>query len=111
MDANILSSMCSSVLGEQRTRLAAISQFFKTWTFSKKQKQEDEHTIQMNGNHILKINHKYFYYYYHHHHCRRRHHRRRDVNKDLIPKDQDNDKDLTPKDQDKDKDLTPRTRT
>src|SRR6218665_1793574 len=30
---------------------------------------------------------------------------RRDVNKDLIPKDQDKDKDLTPKDQDKNKDL------
>src|SRR6218665_2004163 len=30
---------------------------------------------------------------------------RRDVNKDLIPKDQDKDKDLTLKDQNKDKDL------
>ena len=29
----------------------------------------------------------------------------RDVNKDLIPKDQNKDKDLTPKDQDKDKDF------
>ena len=35
----------------------------------------------------------------------------RNVNKDLIPNDQDKDKDLAPNDQDKDKYLTPRTRT